>query len=59
MDDQSVNGSGYTEPSFAEIDAATRRLMAALPAADAMQLLRRVDAVLEGTRTQRLKALIG
>ena len=34
-------------------------LGAALPAADAMQLLRRVDAVLEGTRTQRLKALIG
>jgi diguanylate cyclase (GGDEF)-like protein len=31
----------------------------ALPAADAIQLLRRVDAVLEGTRTQRLKALIG
>jgi diguanylate cyclase len=34
-------------------------LGAALPAADAVQLLRRVDAVLEGTRTQRLKALIG
>jgi len=31
----------------------------ALPAADALQLLRRVDAVLEGSRTQRLKALIG
>ncbi|MFI4866576.1 MAG: putative bifunctional diguanylate cyclase/phosphodiesterase [Steroidobacterales bacterium] len=31
----------------------------ALPAADAIQLLRRVDAVLDGTRTQRLKALIG
>jgi diguanylate cyclase len=31
----------------------------ALPAADAVQLLRRVDAVLEGSRTQRLKALIG
>jgi diguanylate cyclase len=31
----------------------------ALPAADAIKLLRRVDAVLEGTRTQRLKALIG
>jgi diguanylate cyclase len=34
-------------------------LGAALPAADAEQLLRRMDAVLEGTRTQRLKALIG
>jgi diguanylate cyclase (GGDEF)-like protein len=34
-------------------------LGAALPAGDAIQLLRRVDAVLEGTRTQRLKALIG
>jgi diguanylate cyclase len=31
----------------------------ALPASDAIQLLRRVDAVLDGTRTQRLKALIG
>ena len=31
----------------------------ALPAAEAVQLLRRVDAVLEGSRTQRLKALIG
>ena len=31
----------------------------ALPAAGAAQLLRRVGAVLEGTRTQRLKALIG
>jgi diguanylate cyclase (GGDEF)-like protein len=30
-----------------------------LPACDAVQLLRRVDAVLDGTRTQRLKALIG
>jgi diguanylate cyclase len=34
-------------------------LGAALPAAEAVQLLRRVDAVLEGGRTQRLKALIG
>jgi diguanylate cyclase (GGDEF)-like protein len=31
----------------------------ALPASGAVQLLRRVDAVLEGSRTQRLKALIG
>jgi diguanylate cyclase (GGDEF)-like protein len=31
----------------------------ALPADQAIQLLRRVDAVPEGTRTQRLKALIG
>ena len=31
----------------------------ALPAGDAVQLLRRVDAVLDGSRTQRLKALIG
>lgn len=31
----------------------------ALPAGDAIQLLRRVSAVLDGTRTQRLKALIG
>jgi diguanylate cyclase (GGDEF)-like protein len=31
----------------------------ALPAAGALQLLRRVDAVLEASRTQRLKALIG
>jgi EAL domain-containing protein (putative c-di-GMP-specific phosphodiesterase class I) len=31
----------------------------ALPAADAMQLLRRVQAVAEGSRTQRFKTLIG
>jgi EAL domain-containing protein (putative c-di-GMP-specific phosphodiesterase class I) len=31
----------------------------ALPAADAMQLLRRVDAVPDGSRTQRFKTLIG
>ena len=31
----------------------------ALPAGDAIQLLRRVGAVLEATRAQRLKALIG
>ena len=32
MDDQSVNGSGHAEPGFADVDAATRRLMAALDA---------------------------
>ncbi len=32
MDDHTVNGSGHTEPSFAEIDAAIRHLMAALDA---------------------------
>jgi ABC-type transporter Mla subunit MlaD len=30
MDDHTANGSGHTEPVFAELDAATRRLMAAL-----------------------------
>ncbi|MGA8898445.1 DUF4164 domain-containing protein [Bradyrhizobium sp.] len=32
MNDQSVNGSDHTEPGFADVDAATRRLMAALDA---------------------------
>ncbi|MGA9303061.1 MAG: DUF4164 domain-containing protein, partial [Bradyrhizobium sp.] len=32
MSDQSVNGSGHTEPAFVDIDVATRRLMAALDA---------------------------
>jgi hypothetical protein len=32
MNDQSVNGSGHAEPIFADIDTATRRLMAALDA---------------------------
>ena len=32
MDDQPANGSTYTEQAFADIDAATRRLMAALDA---------------------------
>ena len=31
----------------------------ALPAADAMQLLRRVSEIVEGGRTQRFKALLG
>lgn len=32
MNDQSINGSGHAEPLFADIDAATRRLMTALDA---------------------------
>ena len=32
MSDQSVHGSGHTEPAFVDIDVATRRLMAALDA---------------------------
>ena len=32
MDDQTANGSGHSEQAFADIDAATRRLMAALDA---------------------------
>jgi hypothetical protein len=32
MNDQSINGSAYSEPVFADIDVATRRLMAALDA---------------------------
>jgi chromosome segregation ATPase len=30
MDDQTVNGSGHAEQAFTDIEAATRRLMAAL-----------------------------
>jgi uncharacterized protein DUF4164 len=32
MDDHTVNGSGHTEPAFADVDAAMRRLLAALDA---------------------------
>ena len=32
MDDQTANGSGHSEQAFADIDAATRRLMVALDA---------------------------
>ena len=32
MDDHTVNGSAHAEPAFADLDAATRRLMAALDA---------------------------
>ena len=32
MDDQTANGSAHSEQAFAEIDVATRRLMAALDA---------------------------
>jgi Domain of unknown function (DUF4164) len=32
MDDHTVSGSGHTEPAFADVDAAMRRLLAALDA---------------------------
>jgi hypothetical protein len=32
MDDHTVNGSGHTEPASADVDAAMRRLLAALDA---------------------------
>jgi chromosome segregation ATPase len=32
MSDRPVNGSSHAEPAFADVDAATRRLMAALDA---------------------------
>jgi predicted nucleic acid-binding Zn-ribbon protein len=32
MDDHTVNGSGHAEPAFADVDAAMRRLLAALDA---------------------------
>jgi hypothetical protein len=35
MNDRPAIGAGYTEPVFADIDAATRRLMAALDALEA------------------------
>ena len=57
MNDQSVNGSAYAEPVFADIDAATRRLMAALDALERAVERRREADRDEDELAARIQAL--
>jgi hypothetical protein len=57
MSDQSVNGSTYNEPVFADIDAATRRLMAALDALERAVERRREADRDEDELAARIQAL--
>src|ERR1700733_1062246 len=57
MDDQTVNGPGQSEQAFAEIDAATRRLMAALDALERAVERRREADRDEDELAARIQAL--
>ena len=57
MNDRPANGSGQTEPPFSEIDAATRRLMAALDALESAVDRRRDADRDEDELANRIQAL--
>ncbi len=57
MSDRPANGSGTPEPVFADIDAATRRLMAALDALEAATERRRDADRDENELASRIQAL--
>src|ERR1700743_754511 len=57
MNDQSINGSGQSEQAFADIDAATRRLMAALDALESAVERRREADRDEDELATRIQAL--
>src|ERR1700680_3084565 len=57
MSDRPVNGTGNAEPSFADIDAATRRLMAALDALESAVERRREADRDENELAARIQAL--
>src|SRR5260221_13819405 len=57
MSDRPVNGTGNAEPSFADIDAATRRLMAALDALESAVERRREADRDENELAGRIQAL--
>jgi hypothetical protein len=57
MNDQSINGSAHAEPIFADIDAATRRLMAALDALERAVERRREADRDEDELAARIQAL--
>jgi ABC-type transporter Mla subunit MlaD len=57
MNDQSVNGSGHAEPIFADIDTATRRLMAALDGLERAVERRRAADRDEDELAARIQAL--
>jgi predicted nucleic acid-binding Zn-ribbon protein len=57
MSDRSANNSGHVEPSFADIDVATRRLMAALEALESAVERRREADRDENELASRIQAL--
>jgi hypothetical protein len=57
MSDRPANGSGNTEPAFADIDAATRRLMVALDALESAAERRREADRDENELASRIQAL--
>jgi hypothetical protein len=57
MSDRPANGPGHAEPVFADIDAATRRLMAALDALEAAAERRRDADRDENELASRIQAL--
>src|ERR1700750_3136627 len=57
MDDQTVNGSGQPEQAFADIEAATRRLMGALDALERAVERRREADRDEDELAARIQAL--
>jgi chromosome segregation ATPase len=57
IDDQTVNGSGEPEQAFAELDTATRRLMAALDALERAVERRREADRDEDELAARIQAL--
>jgi hypothetical protein len=57
MSDRSANNSGHAEPAFADIDVATRRLMAALDALESAVERRREADRDENELASRIQAL--
>jgi ABC-type transporter Mla subunit MlaD len=57
MSDRSANNSGHAEPSFADVDAATRRLTAALDALESAVERRREADRDENELASRIQAL--
>jgi len=57
MSDRPANGAGNPEPAFADIDAATRRLMSALDALEAAAERRRDADRDENELASRIQAL--
>jgi ABC-type transporter Mla subunit MlaD len=57
MSDRSANNSGHVEPSFADVDTATRRLMAALDALESAVERRREADRDENELASRIQAL--
>src|SRR5437660_12422001 len=57
MSDRSANNSGHAEPSYSEVDVATRRLMAALDALESAVERRREADRDENELASRIQAL--